>query len=274
MDVYADLHTHSTFSDGTRTPGEIVDLAYDLGLGAVAVTDHDALGGSRAAIVHARERGLPIDVVPGVEISTQTDCRDVHLLGYFVDLEDDALSRAFEASREHRRLRACKIADNMSAAGFDVSGEELLATGKTPNRSNLARLLAGKGYCRDINDAFDRLIGDESPYFVPNEYMSTAEAIRLVRHAGGYAFVAHPAAYHVTDLIPEFARGGMAGLEAFHTLQSARDSRALLALAADIGLAVSGGSDWHGDAAHGSELGGAGLDEGLYRSFLSACGRS
>lgn len=274
MEIFADLHTHSTCSDGTRRPEEIVDLAADLGLGAVAVTDHDSLLGSRRAVAHAAERGLGIDVVPGVEVSTQTDGRDVHLLGYFVDLGDAALSAAFEESREHRRLRACRIADKMADAGYDVSGEELLASGATPNRSNLARLLAKKGYCRDINDAFDRLIGDDSPYFVPNEYLATVEAIRLVRQAGGLAFVAHPAAYHVTDLIPRFAAAGMAGLEAFHTLQSAEDSRELLAQAEALGLAVSGGSDWHGDAAHGSTLGGAGLDEERYRAFRVACGRA
>lgn len=274
MSVYADLHTHSTCSDGTKSPEEVVDLALARGLRAVAVTDHDNLGGSRAAVAHARGGRLAIDVVPGVEISTQTDGRDVHLLGYFVDLYDAGLDEAFERSRERRRLRACRIADNMAAAGFDVSGEELLASGKTPNRSNLARLLAEKGYCRDINDAFDRLIGDDSPYFVPNEYLETSEAIGLVRAAGGRAFVAHPAPYGVVDLIGRFRNAGMFGLEAFHTLQSADDTRELLGLAAELGLAVSGGSDWHGDAAHGSELGGAGLDEERYRAFLAACGRA
>lgn len=272
MAVFADLHTHSTFSDGTHSPEAIVDVAVELGLGAVAVTDHDALDGAKAALAHAR--GLDIEVIPGVEISTQTDGRDVHLLGYFIDLDDPSLREAFEQSKLKRRMRACKIADKLHDAGYDVSGSELLATGSTPNRSNLARLLARKGYCSDINDAFDRLIGDESPYFVPNSYMETARAIQLVNDAGGFAFVAHPALYKVVDLIPKFQEAGMRGVEAFHTLQDAGETEALLALAQSRGLAVSGGSDWHGDAAHGAELGGSGLDADRFAAFLSACGRA
>lgn len=269
--VYADLHTHSTFSDGTRSPEENVALAKELGLEAVAVTDHDNLEGARAALGKGRELG--ISVIPGVEISTQTEGRDVHLLGYFVDLDDEGLSRAFQDNAERRTRRVCAIADKLADAGYCVSGREMLASGETPNRSNLARRLVELGCARDIDDAFDRLIGKNSPYYVPNSYLPTAEAIALVREAGGYPFIAHPAHYHVVDLIAPLRAEGLFGLEAWHTLQTPKETRELVRCAGELGLAISGGSDWHGDSAHGARLGGAGLSQEHYDAFLRACGR-
>lgn len=269
--VCADLHTHSTFSDGTRSPEENVALAKKLGLEAVAVTDHDNLGGARAALEKGRELG--ISVIPGVEISTQTDGRDVHLLGYFVAFDDEGLSQAFQENAERRKKRVCAIADRLADAGYHVSGREMLASGETPNRSNLARRLVEQGHAQSIDDAFDRLIGKSSPYYVPNTYLSTVAAIALVRDAGGYPFIAHPAHYHVVDLIAPLQAEGLFGLEAWHTLQTPEETRELVRLADELGLATSGGSDWHGDSAHGARLGGAGLSRERYEAFLRACGR-
>ena len=269
---FADLHMHSTYSDGVLAPEQIVERAARAGICHIAVTDHDTLGGSRAACSCARTAG--IEVVPGVEISTQTDGRDAHLLGYFVDLLDSGLEELFERSREARSTRACEMADKMAADGYHVSSERLLASGGTVNRTLLARMLVEDGAAASIDDAFSRLIGKTAPYYVETVYASTVEAVHLIVEAGGFPFLAHPVLYDVLDLVPSLQLEGLVGLEAFHTLQSAEESAQVISLARERGLAVSGGSDWHGDSAHGASLGSAGLDEAAFERFLRACGRA
>lgn len=263
---------HSTASDGVLAPRQILERAKGEGLSAIAVTDHDTLAGARVACDLADSFG--VRVVPGVELSTQTDGRDVHLLGYFVDLSSPALDAFFSENRARREARACAIADRLAEDGYRVSSAAMRATGATLNRSLLARLLVEEGHARNIDDAFDRLIGSKSPYYVDSSYPETVEVIELVREAGGFAFVAHPAHYGVVDLIECFAAAGMAGLEAYHTLHTPQQSAALVQLADQLGLAVSGGSDWHGDASHGARLGGAGLTDAQFAAFCRACGQT
>ena len=266
--VYADLHMHSTASDGVLSPEEIIERAVRSGLSAISITDHDTVAGSQRACACARD----IFVVPGVEITTQTDGRYVHMLGYFFDLDNKELGDFFAENRLRREERACAIADNLAADGFAVSGKAMRETGMTLNRSLLARMLVEAGDATSIDEAFRRLIGHTSPYYVECAYPSTVEAIRLIVGAGGCAFIAHPAQYHVVDLIESFARASMTGLEAYHTMQSCEDSAMLVDLAASLELGVSGGSDWHGDMTHGASLGGAGLSREQYQAFLRSCG--
>lgn len=268
--IAADLHMHSTASDGVLEAQEILERAQGLDLKAIAITDHDALDGARAARCAAAD--VAVEVIAGVEISTQTDGRDVHMLGYFIDLDDEALESFFLENRLHREQRACAIADNMAADGYSVSSELMHATGQTLNRALLARLLVESGEARSIDDAFARLIGESSPYYVDNSYPASVEAIELINAAGGSAFIAHPAHYHVVDLIAPLAREGLTGVEAYHTMQTAAQSAELVAIAEELGLGVSGGSDWHGDATHHARLGGAGLSEEAFADFCRACG--
>ena len=269
---YADLHIHSTASDGTKSPATILQMAFDMGLHVLAITDHDSLLGAREACGLAQDMGL--EVVPGVEITTQTDRRAVHLLGYFVKPDSKILEDIFQESCDKRLNRTLAIADNLAEAGYDISSEEVLETGDTVNRSLLARMLVAKGVATSIDDAFRNLIGWKSPYYVHCSYLQTIEAIHAVIEAGGCAFLAHPAHYRVEDLIEPFSREGLCGIEVFHTLQSKEDSVRLESMARELGLGISGGSDWHGDAAHGAQLASAGLDAGQYEQFIMACGRA
>ena len=268
--ICADLHMHSTASDGILPAEAIVQHARQAGLSAIAVTDHDTVAGSKRACACASE----LMVVPGVEITTQTEGRHVHMLGYFIDLDDTRLDEFFAENRHRREDRACAIADNLASDGFAVSADAMRKTGKTLNRSLLARMLVESGAATSIDDAFKRLIGYMSPYYVSCAYPSTVDAIRLINGAGGCAFIAHPAQYHVVDLIERFARESMTGLEAYHTMQSRADSELLVKLASRLGLSVSGGSDWHGDATHGASLASAGLERAQLEAFLRACGRA
>lgn len=271
--AFADLHMHSSASDGTCKPDKLAQEACTASsLHAFALTDHDTLDGLLDAQRGAAALGL--DFVPGVEITTKHDGRAVHLLGYFVDPSSAQLAAYLDDNRQRRADRVYQMADLMRDAGFPVSGQEMRDSGATPNRPLLARLLMERGCVADVDEAFKRYLGSSSPYYVDAVYPDTLEAIELVRAAGGYAFVAHPARYRIVDLIEPFARAGITGVEAYHSLQTREQSRQLVALAGDLGLAVSGGSDWHGDAARKAEPGGCGLDEQEYESFLRSCGRS
>ena len=268
--VFADLHTHSTCSDGVLSPAEIVDRAAQAGLGAIAVTDHDTAAGALAACT-AAPAGLL--VVPGIEISTAHDGRPVHMLAYFCEGKSAGLAQVFEASARSRAERALAVAESLEADGYPVHPDELATCGKNVNRSLVARALVAAGAVPDVDTVFDTLIGLGCPYYVDRSDIDSVEAMRLVREAGGFPFIAHPGAYQVVDLVPTLAKEGLAGLEVFYPLHDAATRRQLVSMAGELGLAVSGGSDWHGDATHGSSLAAAGLDEEGFAAFLRACGR-
>lgn len=270
---YADLHVHSNNSDGTLSCEEIVEHALrHESVRAIAVADHDSLDGADRG--QAACRGTSITCIPAVEVSTQTDGRNVHMLAYFIDTQSSSLNELFEKSRTNRYERTLKIAENLREAGYPVSADELLACGQTVNRPLLARKLIERGYAKTVDECFSTLIGKNSPYYVEVQYPNSIEVIHLIRESGGFAFVAHPAHYRVVDLITQFAKEGLTGLEAYHTMQTHRQSAELVELAGELGIAISGGSDWHGDATHGAELGSAGLEKPAFNAFLRACERA
>lgn len=266
---FADLHTHSTASDGVLTPEQMIAEAQEKSISALAITDHDTLEGSRRAI--DASVGTPIRVIPGVEISTRFGWRDVHLLAFFVEPSDPDLAHLFEEGRDKRRERALKMARFLQQGGFPIDPDELEKSGVNINRPLLARILVDHGCVNSVDECFRTLIGRTSPYYAEIEYPNTAEVIHLVRERGGYAFIAHPAAYRVADLIPAFAKEGMTGIEAYYTEHTPEQTAELLEMAHEFGLAVSGGSDWHGDATHGAFLGSAGLEQEEFELFLHAC---
>ena len=268
--IVADLHTHSTCSDGVLSPEEIVERAAQAGLRALAVTDHDTMDGSARAEA-AAPAGLA--VVGGIEISTAYDGRPVHMLAYFCECASAGLAQVFEESARSRTERALAVAERLEADGYPVHPDELAACGGNVNRSLVARTLVAGGAVPDVDMAFDTLIGLGCPYYVDRSDIDSVEAVHLVREAGGFPFIAHPGAYQVVDLVPTLAKEGLAGLEVFYPLHDAATRRQLVSMAEKLGLAVSGGSDWHGDATHGSSLAAAGLGEEGFAAFLRACGR-
>ncbi len=305
--VFADLHTHSTCSDGVLSCEEMLAAARRDSLAVFAVTDHDTMEGAAglaAAIAAAPVAaaapsdadvtgearlgacGAGVDsalgasagarqvkAVPGMELSTQCDERPVHILAYFCGGQNAALAEICARTNESRTERALAIAERLEAAGYPVHPEELATCGKVVNRSLVARALVKAGAAPDTDTVFNTLIGLDCPYYVDRADIDSFEAIALVREAGGFPFIAHPAAYHVTDLIAGFAKEGLAGVEAFYPQHTQKERAELVVLAGELGLAVSGGSDWHGDATHGSSLGAAGLDRAQFAVFIEACGR-
>jgi predicted metal-dependent phosphoesterase TrpH len=246
-----DLHLHTTASDGTLPPSALVARAAAAGLRIIAVTDHDTLEGLAEAREAAVAHGLR--VIDGVEITAVEDHRDVHMLGYFVDPASAGLRDFLSRQRADRLRRVRDIGDRLAALGLPIDVESLLAGGaRRPGRSigrpQVAAALVAAGHARDREDAFDRLIGSDCPAYVPRRGARPDEVIAIVRRAGGIVSLAHPALTRQDHIIPRLASAGLAALEVRHADHDALAEQHYRALAAQHGLAVSGGSDFHGDS--------------------------
>lgn len=255
-----DLHLHTTASDGTLAPAALVARAAAAGLRVIAVTDHDTLDGLPEARGAAAAHGLR--VIDGVEITAVEEQRDVHMLAYFVDPSDAALLAFLSAQRTDRLRRVREIAGRLAALGFPIDVESLLASAaETPGRSigrpQIASALVAAGHARDRDDAFDRLLGNDCPAYVPRRGASPDEVIAIVRDAGGLVSMAHPGLTKKDHLIPRLAAAGLTALEVRHSDHDAATEQRYRTLAAQHGLAVSGGSDFHGDSGRRAAMLGA-----------------
>jgi predicted metal-dependent phosphoesterase TrpH len=242
----ADLHIHTRHSDGLYTPVEIVDLARRSGLAAIAITDHDTLSGVQPAREAAR--GLALEVVAGVEISAEYRGRELHLLGYFVNLENSSLLAALSRLRQHRTDRFWEMAARLRQSGVAVDDAALRAfagTG-TLGRRNLAEFLVQTRRAGSVREAFARYLGDRGRISVPKIRLPVAEAIACVHGAGGVAAWAHPSYDCTRETLGELRRLGLGAVEVAYPVTRVSHSRELRGLAAELGLAVTGGSDCHG----------------------------
>ncbi len=246
-----DLHLHSTASDGVDSPETVVRQAAALGLPAIALTDHDTVDGVARA-VEAGSR-LGVEVVPGIEVSSDYRDNNIHVLGYFVDPDSPALRPVLDwaaAERDDRNRRLCAM---LAADGFDISMEELLSEypAAVLGRPHFAELMVRKGYVSSVAEGFDRYLEVGRPYFLPRRRISLADAIKTIRLAGGVAALAHPFEYkypenEVVEFI-EYAMGlGVQALECYYSNHSPGQQAWLLARAEKYGLGISGGSDYHG----------------------------
>lgn len=250
-----DLHVHTTASDGTSTPQEVVAFARSIGLTAIAITDHDSVDGVPAALAAAED--TPLTVVPGVELSTRCDDIDLHLLGYFIDHRSEPLLARLRLLRDTRIARAQGMVDALAAAGFSVTLDGVLqrAAGGAVGRSHIARALVAAGDVDSVQEAFARYIGRDGPYFIEKELTPAQDAIALVHAAGGVAVLAHPAINGADPVISRLARAGLDGIEAFHAEHNQEQRRRYAAIADHLGLIVTGGSDFHGPQAKSGRLG-------------------
>jgi predicted metal-dependent phosphoesterase TrpH len=249
--VTADLHTHSTASDGTDAPGDLVRAAAAAGLTVVALTDHDTTAGWDEAVA-AVPAGLQL--VPGAEISCAYDGINLHLLAYLFDPSHDELRREMSMALDDRVPRAQAIVRKLSDAGHPVTWDLVMAQvkeGATVGRPHIADALVAAGVVPDRTAAFDELLHDGSPFFVGHYYVDALRAIRLVREAGGVPVFAHPAAHKRGRTVPDegvraMAAAGLAGLEVDHRDNPPEAREHLRGLADELGLLVTGASDYHG----------------------------
>lgn len=253
-----DLHLHTTASDGRLTPRALVERVAAAGVTIMAVTDHD----TTAAVAEVRRlaAGHGIEAVPGIEITAVEHGRDVHVLGYFMNPDDAALAKLLATQRARRVSRVQAMAERLAALGLPVDITPLLAaaerdTGRSIGRPQIAQAMIAAGHARDTREAFDRWLGGNGAAFVPREGPPIEDVVSALHLAGGLASLAHPGKTRIDARIPALRDVGLDAIEAFHPDHDAQQREAYTRLAASLGLLVTGGSDFHGDPAHGLEPG-------------------
>ena len=259
--VAVDLHAHTSASDGTLAPVELVRLAREAGLHAVAVTDHDTCAGHAEALAAGARLG--VEVVPGVELSADEEGREVHILGYFVPAADAAWEAALCALRARRTERAQRIVEKLRACGVAIEWEDILREwgGEALGRPHIARALMRLGAARSLHDAFERYLGRSGSCFVPKIPFPAVEAIALIRAAGAVAVVAHPGLIGDDALLSRIADGGAQGVEVWHPDHDEAARARYDSFARARGLVRTGGSDFHGAApGHRGDLGSQPVD--------------
>lgn len=254
-----DLHTHTTASDGLCTPGELVERAATDRVDVVAVTDHDTVGGVEDAVAHAEHNG--VRVVAGIELSARHGERNVHVLGFFLDVASVELSDTLASLAADRMSRAREIVDRLCELGYELSWRDVAeqAGGVVIGRPHIARALVARGHIAQVRDAFTpEFIADGGRADVPKRALTPTDAVALIRSAGGVAVVAHPGVGHhegqaqplSVELLAEMRDAGMVGLEVDHPDHDPLMREGLARVADDLGLVVTGGSDFHGDEGH------------------------
>lgn len=248
-----DLHTHTTFSDGTLTPAELVTRGMELGLAAIAITDHDSMDGVEPARAAAGSR---IEVVPGIEVSTSQNGAEMHVLGYFLDSEHPALRDRLTQFRDERRRRVHAMAERLGAAGVPVDADEVIhrAGAGVVGRPHVAEALVRAGHVASMDDAFRRYLGPSGLAYVPRPQFRPESAIAMIHAAGGVSVLAHPGAALPDLVIETLAQHGLRGIEVWHPQHPPAVVRRYQALAARLGLVTTGGSDYHGPG-RGADLG-------------------
>ncbi len=244
---FADLHMHTFYSDGSASPDAVVEEACHAGLSCISITDHDTMAAVKAAQAAALEWG--IEVIPGIELSTQVQDKDIHILGYFMDLENVALTQKLEEFRITRFSRIAAMIENLKKQGIDnLSFEDIKAQSQSDalGRPHLAAALVQKGWVANSWQAFDKYIGDQCSAYVPKHQQSPKEAIALIRQAGGVAVLAHPMVTNRDELIAGFVDAGLGGIEVYYP--NCPDAIVLFyeGIARKYKLTMTGGSDAHG----------------------------
>ncbi|HIE17532.1 MAG TPA: PHP domain-containing protein [Dehalococcoidia bacterium] len=243
----ADLHLHTTASDGRLEPAEIVSLAVKVGLDVIAVTDHDTVDGIAPALA-AAEAFPSLTVIPGVEINTDVERGEVHVLGYFIQYTDHKLAVILRKLRSSRRERARKMVAKLDRLGMNIDWQRVceLAQGGSICRPHIAQALLEGGYVSSEKEAFEKYIGHGGPAYVERYKLLPVEAVKLIMEARGLAVLAHPADIdNLSELIPELKAAGLAGIEVYYRDYAPEVSNGLLKIAEQFSLIPTGGSDYH-----------------------------
>jgi len=241
-----DLHLHTTASDGNLSASELVKLAAELRLKTIAVTDHDSVGSVDEAIIHGHDLG--VKVIPGVEMSSDVDGRDIHVLGYFIDYKDADFNSILNKLSNARYTRAQKIVDKLREMGLEISLNDVRQEAGTGamGRAHIAKAMFKKGLVPDIQAAFDKYLARKSPAYVEKTAYSVPEIINIIHQFNGVAVLAHPGISKVDNLIAEFVAAGLEGLEIYHSEHSATETEYYREMANKMNLITTGGSDCHG----------------------------
>jgi len=252
---YVDLHIHTIHSDGSSTVEEVLDAASRKGLAAIAITDHDCLDAYPAAMELGARMG--IEVIPGLELSSEIQGTDLHILGYYVDINNPTLNRKLKEMKEARYIRARKIVENLNRQGIDLRFETVLSIAGIGaiGRPHIASALLKEELVYSFREAFEKYLGYGLPAYVEKYKMHPEQVFDLVKEAGGVPVLAHPGVTGIDNRIDEFVRSGVMGIEAYHTEHSPDNQQNYIKIARRNGLAITGGSDFHSSSHNKSEIG-------------------
>lgn len=251
----ADLHNHTTASDGLLTPTQLVKYAAEKGLEAVAITDHDSTDGIVEGI-RAGEK-YNVYVVPGIELNTHINDIEIHILGYFIDIHFPEMQDILKRIKEVRRNRGEMMVNNLyNLYGIDINYMEVLQEAKEGGvgRAHLGRVLLEKGYVKDLEEAFQKYLGTDCPVYVSRYKLTAEEGIVLITKAGGVPVLAHPGLVKDQNLIPALLDMGIRGIEVFHSKHTQDQADYFKSLALCHSLLITGGSDCHGELFDGMPI--------------------
>lgn len=247
---YIDLHTHSNKSDGSMSPSELVCHAKESGLAAVALTDHDGIDGLPEALETGERIGF--EVVPGIELSASSET-ETHILGYYIDINNLHLISTLSQVKQMRVKRNIDTAEKLQANGFDITVEDAQKYAGTDMlaRAHFAKVMVERGYAASVQEAFDRYLSNGRPCYSGMQLLNPAECIELIRAAGGMAFAAHLHLIRKSDedlysFLKELKRAGLCGIEGYYTDYTPEMQSKYMAMAGELGLQISGGTDFHG----------------------------
>jgi len=264
-----DLHTHTTASDGTLTPRELVRAAARRGVGVLAITDHDSTAGLADATVEAA-REPAMTVVPGVEINCDAEGAEVHILGYLFDHEAGWFQDFLREQRAERTARIHRIVARLAELGLPLDVAEVFAIAgeAAAGRPHVAAAMIKHGYVRSVREAFDRYLKSGAPAYVARRHLAPADAVRVIRRARGVPVLAHPGLAGRDDLLPALVEAGLMGIETYYPEHSAADVERYLELCRRHDLVATGGSDFHGDR-KGNELGSPVVPRAAWQGVLA-----
>lgn len=257
----ADLHVHTTASDGALSPAEVVDTGAAIGLAAVGISDHDTVAGIPAALARSAEKGC--EVVPGVELNTDFRGKEIHILGYFIAWDDTRLARTLARLRKGRLARVERMLAKLETLGMTLSLDRVvsLCDEGSVGRPHVAKAMLEAGYVGSVKEAFQRFLTRGMPAFVERMRFSPAEAVKTVLLAGGVPVLAHPGVGASPALILELVKVGLGGLEVFHPEHDLRRTQLYLGMTRELGLTATGGSDSHGKGQpYGADIGALTVD--------------
>lgn len=262
-----DLHVHSTASDGTLSPEELINEAVSIGLLGIAITDHDTTDGLQIADNYLHTHGIALDFIPGIELNTELGENEVHILGYYIDCNNSHLQERLLEIRGQRQQRAKSMVNKLCELGLKINYEDVINLAGTDliARPHVAMAMVEAGYVENIKEAFTKYIGKGKSAYVNRYKFTPNEAINLIEQAGGIAVLAHPGLIADQRVIPSIIEMGIMGLEVYYPEHNEEQIEAFLNMAQDNCLIITGGSDFHGlnNSGNRSQLGAAGINSVL-----------